>query len=187
MTLLSPLRGRTSDNEAKAQEFIVWFATATDVEELGTTVGAQQRANVAWVRLLFGVIDVLLHKSHCLNAANRLNLPFFLKKMTRWEKRTNMQQDDVYKSHMRNCCHVDIRTAGIKWAQIRPHTEQRKPDDHRCCRLWGVRATSLFPVATQKSCFVLKKSKMAPNLSGKASEEGEAGFWMQPPAHEPRH
>lgn len=69
MTLLSPLRGRTSDNEAKAQEFIVWFSTATDVEELGTTVGAQQRANVAWVRLLFGVIDVLLHKSHGLNAA----------------------------------------------------------------------------------------------------------------------
>lgn len=41
MTLLSPLRGRTSDNEAKAQEFIVWFSTASDVEELGTTVTAQ--------------------------------------------------------------------------------------------------------------------------------------------------
>lgn len=29
------------------QEFIVWFSTATDVEELGMTVGAQKRANVS--------------------------------------------------------------------------------------------------------------------------------------------
>lgn len=97
-----------------------------------------------------------------------------------------MQQDEVYKSHMRKGCHVDIRTAGINWAQIRPHTEQREPDDHRCCRLWGVCATSLFPVATQKSYFVLKKSnwhqickvleKKRVDTSGETSEEGEAGF-----------
>lgn len=97
-----------------------------------------------------------------------------------------MQQDEVSNSQMRKGCQVDIRTAGIKWAQIRPHTEQRESDDHRCCRLWGVRATSWFPVVTQKSYFALKKSKWhqickalekkRADNSGKTSEEGEAGY-----------
>lgn len=53
MTLLSSLRGRTSDNEAKAQEFIVWFSTAADVEEQGLTVAADKYFTSVWVRLLF--------------------------------------------------------------------------------------------------------------------------------------
>lgn len=63
MSLLSSLRRRTSDNEAKVQEFIVWVSTATDVEEQGSTVTAHQQTSISvWVSLPFYVIDTVIRQ-----------------------------------------------------------------------------------------------------------------------------
>lgn len=61
------LGGRTPGNQARAQEFIVCFSTATDVEEQGMSVAAHPHANMSvWVSLhtahtlLFCVIDTVI-------------------------------------------------------------------------------------------------------------------------------